>query len=371
MNQQPGVRPAVPDQGSAPETDWDDLEPGLKEAAHEVQRVLRRAAARPVVTLLATAVVVGLLSVMAVRKVTLHRARVILRVQERAFAGELALAFKGDLANHIYEVVLSRARLLEVVERHKLYPSAHTLGDDVAVSELRDALDVKEFRNYFLIGRGDDNQFASVRIAISFTHPDYRVAADVVQDLAALVIEAEHQRRKTAIAAAVQVADQAVTLATTELEQRQTELASKRYLMVESEGADRARLQVEVVNLEQATRAYQALVDQAQIQRERVALSAGAEERRLGVDVEVAQVILPPPPPASRTRFLVVFAVLGLVMTLPLCAIAVGAFDSRVYDLEDVERLGLAGIGHVPRFASCDDGSLDQRIGRSKRRQRT
>ncbi len=356
--------PAAPPGAPVDAVDWADREPGLPEAVREVQRVLRRASARPVLTLAATVVVTALLIGMVARKVPLQRARVILRVQENAFAGDLALAQKGELKNHIYQVVLSRDRLLEVIHRHNLYPSAQARGDDEAVEQFREALDVQEFRNYFLVGHGEDNQLASGRIAISFTDPDYQVASAVVEDLAQVVIEAEHERRKAAVDAAVAVARRALDLANTQLEERQADLASKQYLLEDAKGAEKAQLQVDVLRLERSIPTYRAMVEEARAQLEQVNLAVGAEDRRLGVSVEVAQFILPPPPPRSKLRLLVVVGLLGFLSILPLCAIAIGAFDSRVYDLEDVERIGLVGIGHVPRFAGANDGSLDQRIGR-------
>jgi hypothetical protein len=44
----------------------------------------------------------------------------------------------------------------------------------------------------------------------------------------------------------------------------------------------------------------------------------------------------------------------------------VGAFDSRLHGAEDVERLGLAVVGHVPRFAGHRVGSLVERRQRSR-----
>ena len=43
----------------------------------------------------------------------------------------------------------------------------------------------------------------------------------------------------------------------------------------------------------------------------------------------------------------------------PRCVL--GAFDSRVHDTDDVERLGLPVLGHVPGFAGDHVGSLEAR----------
>jgi hypothetical protein len=39
----------------------------------------------------------------------------------------------------------------------------------------------------------------------------------------------------------------------------------------------------------------------------------------------------------------------------------VGAFDSRIHDLDDVARLGIPVVGHVPRFPGDSVGSLRER----------
>ena len=49
------------------------------------------------------------------------------------------------------------------------------------------------------------------------------------------------------------------------------------------------------------------------------------------------------------------------LFVLPLCALGVGAFDQRLHDSEDVQRLGLAVVGHVPPFAGDEVGSLKAR----------
>jgi capsular polysaccharide biosynthesis protein len=77
----------------------------------------------------------------------------------------------------------------------------------------------------------------------------------------------------------------------------------------------------------------------------------------------------PPPPPEQGKEFRL--AMVGLacfLIFLPLCAVAVGAFDSRIHDPEDVQRLGLEVVGHVPRFPGFGVGSLRGRRAAERRR---
>jgi hypothetical protein len=55
------------------------------------------------------------------------------------------------------------------------------------------------------------------------------------------------------------------------------------------------------------------------------------------------------------------------ILALPFAIMFVGAFDSRVYDLDDVNRLGLRGLGHVPPYRGDHVGSLEARARASGR----
>ena len=65
-----------------------------------------------------------------------------------------------------------------------------------------------------------------------------------------------------------------------------------------------------------------------------------------------------------------IFLVVGTIVFcgfLPLVALFVGAFDTRVHDEEDVERLGLPILGHLPAFPGDGVGSLRSRGVRGRR----
>jgi hypothetical protein len=49
------------------------------------------------------------------------------------------------------------------------------------------------------------------------------------------------------------------------------------------------------------------------------------------------------------------------LLALPLAVIFVGAFDRRIYDLDDVRRLGVSALGHVARFEGDNIGALKSR----------
>jgi hypothetical protein len=57
---------------------------------------------------------------------------------------------------------------------------------------------------------------------------------------------------------------------------------------------------------------------------------------------------------------MMIAAVIG-TFSLVGAALVLGAFDSRVHDADDVIRLGLPVLGHVPGFAGDNVGSMRTR----------
>jgi hypothetical protein len=64
----------------------------------------------------------------------------------------------------------------------------------------------------------------------------------------------------------------------------------------------------------------------------------------------------------DRATYLLLVAVAAFVLALPLVAVGVGAFDRRVYELDDVRRLGLPTLGAVRRFDGDNAGALVARM---------
>ena len=67
-------------------------------------------------------------------------------------------------------------------------------------------------------------------------------------------------------------------------------------------------------------------------------------------------------PGMGRGELALWLAACVFVAALPLCAIGVGAFDPRVYDLDDVRRLGLPTVGAVRPFEGDNAGALAARL---------
>jgi hypothetical protein len=90
------------------------------------------------------------------------------------------------------------------------------------------------------------------------------------------------------------------------------------------------------------------------------------QRQRLGLHFELADLSVHPDPaaPPLALRGHALRALLAFLVLLPLGGLVLGALDERVYDGEDLRRLQLPVLGHVPRFAGYQAGSL---AGRRRR----
>jgi hypothetical protein len=93
----------------------------------------------------------------------------------------------------------------------------------------------------------------------------------------------------------------------------------------------------------------------------RESLEAAITSAGLALDIQVVDERRPPPIEGNRAVTLIAVAIVGLGLFLPLAGVLIGAFDTRVNDVDDVTRLGLPTLGHVPGFPGDDVGALHDR----------
>lgn len=69
----------------------------------------------------------------------------------------------------------------------------------------------------------------------------------------------------------------------------------------------------------------------------------------------------------DRATLLALVGAVAFVLALPLCGLGVGAFDRRIYELDDVRRLGMPTLGAVRSFDGDNTGALVSRLARDRR----
>jgi hypothetical protein len=343
---------------------WIEEEPGALGAWNELQRLKRRALARPfravALALVMTAAVVG----MRAKKVRTFTSRVVFRVTEGDLDASTAPRPAKALRQYVLDVAFSNHHLLDVIKAHGLYAREMKRDPSFAIEAMRDDIEVEVWRNYFMEQRQTDDAGRSARIGISYQSKNADEAYVVVQHLGRLVAEEEE-------AARVAMADEAVRQSALSVEQARAAVARVRGDLIVKELALRqakppvdALLRIELFNLKQSVEPLEARLRDLVAKNNALQLRAGLEKNKLGLRFELVDPGRVARGGISKPRELAFIGTIAFLILLPLAGMAAGAFDSRIYDAEDVRRLGLAAVGQVPSFPGDDAGTLDSRLKR-------
>lgn len=346
--------------------DWFEAETPLhREFYQELDRLRRRARPRWwLVVLLGLALTAALVRKVAT-KPQLHRARVILSVTEGDMSSGWNPAPLDQLRDYIATVLLTNDRLLRLLDEKQLYAARRAkFGDEFVLDGLRDAFEIVVWRNYFQYGYASDDR-RTARVAVAFTSKDPTFSYDMARALASLIQVAEADRRTIA---AFELAGQAEDIEIAgraridAVAREQRELAAA-IAKAEADGdADevsllRIRAGAVAVEWQAATTAFESI--QALVSKE--SLEAQVTSAGLALEIAVVDERRPPPVEDNRIVTLVAVAIVGLGLFLPLAGVLIGAFDTRVHDVDDVTRLGLPMLGHVPGFPGDGVGALRSR----------
>jgi hypothetical protein len=339
---------------------WIDREPGLQAALHELARVLRRARRRWIVTLLIagglTAAVVWTLS----KKPQIYSSRAILRMAEGEMVDSRRSLLRGELEGYMWNVVFSQKIIYPILEELDLYPEWRELGEAEAVAAFREDVDVTVFRNFFLTAGTDDTR--SARVAITYRGFDAALTVEVVERLADEVIEHERERHIRTTESMESQALRALEQIDIEIGRRELRKAEMLSRIADAEEHESRLLQVTVQRLDMEIQNYTVSLTQA-----RNELTAAKVLRASPLAVEVARVRTPEiVTEDARKRKLFIVGALGFFLLLPTGAIVIGAFDTRVRNSEDVERIGLPVVGHVPAFRGDATGTLVDRLPKKR-----
>jgi hypothetical protein len=318
-------------------TNWMDDEPVLSETATRVTtRLLQRSRRSWPVWF---GIIFALSSFVAVQKIRhppIIPAVVVIRLVEGSIKVSPALLSTKLIRAKIFDRALTRSNLTEVLRRHRAaFP---TLARDpvLAVDDLLTDVVVVVSQNDFMQYRDPNDPPRSVRISVSYKHVDAEVAWAVARELADLVVKAEvgEQRRELALQAAVsgeaqvQGADALRSLLGdgTQL----TEVTQPTEGPAKSPG----------ILSSMSRRLNQAAKEDAANQ-----LMLRAVDQNQGLHLE----LIDPGRPPVRVKGLA--AAQGVLMAFPLIlllvALAVGAFDPRVLDDQDLRAFGIAPLGHA------------------------
>ena len=348
-------------------SDWFEAEADLHSWRRELLRLKRRARARLPITLLCSAAVTAAAVWFVASRNPPAESRVLIRVTESQLLRQDSPLTSGDLSAYLYDAAFTNQNLLKIIEKHDLYPLARARGDSVAVDTMKVFTDIEVYRNYFLVARAYNDPVRSVRVAIKYQHPDPATSIKVARDLAQLVIDTESSRRSGESGSLADLAGAALDRATHAQERRRLELADRQRALADAKTRHDeeavASLKVEMQRLGREINANTQPIHHARESKRRADLQFAMDQRGVGLLFQIVDERPPPPPPDPRAVGirLAMLALICFLFVLPLCAVGIGAFDQRLHDREDVQRLGLPVVGHVPSFEGDAVGSMKAR----------
>jgi hypothetical protein len=345
-------------------TDWYESEqPTRRGMVAELQRIRRRTGVRPLpVIALAILITAGVTYKFAMKK-RLYTADVVLAMSEGALGNERDSTIPFDqLKEYVANVLLPDGELLQIIEKRQ--PGRiDRVGKPFALEQFRGRLEIFIWKNSFAYYDDEDaDARKSARIGLEVSDEDPDVAYDIAVDLAKVAIATHDAQRKKVtgqLAAELNAYRDQMTIKIDELDaemvQKQDALGKAKQIR-DNDAA--AVLLVDIANLTQLRKGYAAQLKAVDLSPD--AFADQVTDAKLDITISVVDQVRPEKVEQSGLILGMIIAVIGTGALLG-AALVLGAFDSRVHDTDDVTRLGLPVLGHVPGFQGDHVGSLDAR----------
>ena len=345
---------------------WYEAEPPTRKGFKtELQRIALRTRTRPLRVIIAALVLTALVGWRIAHKTPLLEGEVVLAMTEGSLAqkgGSTPITVE-QLKEYVATVLISDDRLLRLIEQRNMFRNRATMGNEFALTQLRDSFAVEVWQNTFAYYDEDNpNPEHSARIGITVSDTDPDAAIGVARDLATIVIDASAERQRqgaAALAKDVAAMRDGLSRRIAALSNEEAQKTSDLYTATtENHPGAFAALTIELAEI--AHEKTKLVERMATVQSSRDGMADKIAEA--GLDVHVGVVEEHVPERADRGVFvLILILTVVLVGTLLGCALVFGAFDGRLHDLDDLTRLGIPVLGHVPGFPGDDVGSLETR----------
>jgi capsular polysaccharide biosynthesis protein len=346
--------------------EWYETEESTRRSMiSEVQRIRRRTVVRPIPVLLLAALLTGAIVYKVATKKRIVEAEIVLALTEGTMsADERDVGIPvNDLRNYVAGQLMPKSKLAEIIERRDLFRLRKKMGMPWAINELRESIELDVWHNSFVYYDPDaPDHEASTRIGLTVGSDDPEEAFLIAHDLGQVVIqEVREQRVKLAKIAAQEIAayKDAMTKRMAALEKERTErVVAQTDASNEGKASVVQAIQLRLIEIDQAQKEVEKTL--SQINTSQDALADRIAEAGLDLVVEIVSERRPLPPDNRGLLLVMIGVVVGLGSLLG-AALVLGSFDSRVHDADDVARLGLPVLGHVPGFPGDRLGSLAAR----------
>jgi hypothetical protein len=330
----------------------------------ELQRIRRRFRVRPLPVIALAMLITGALVYKLVTRKQQFQAEVVLALREGSIGTRERVGMPlEELKQLVSSVLLPDQKLEELIERRNLHRLRSRLGMPWAVNEMREQIEIETWRNsYVYYDPEQPNRDPSARIGITVTEDDPDDAFLLAHDVASIVVQSVRDRRMEfaeRIAASVASERDAVSKRLADLEQDRTQamVLFSKARRAHKEGVAQA-INLRLTQIDNQQRDAEKSMTELNTTQDAIADRIAAAG--LDLVVEIVGEKRPNRPPSRGLLISIMLVIVG-IGSLIGSALLIGAFDSRVHDVDDVERLGLPVLGHVPGFPGDRVGSLEAR----------
>ena len=311
----------------------------------ETKRLLRRARRRPGLVLLITLLVTVLAIVQEYRKQREYPQTVVLSASESEQTLDNIVYTNRHLGDYVYYAVFTDRTLVELMDKWEYRTDLTEKNPRLRVESFRDLIDVEVYKNEFTEPRYPNMPPRSARIAIEFRFKDPDTALAIARDLGLLVITRDGENRRDRLAGEQKEANGVVAYAEGHLNRITRDLEAARD-DVDTQSGDQGDALVRLIGGERAqVQAIQQLKEASEMKR-RLERATAADKQSLELRYDQAdwgapKLLVDRIATVARSGATVFLGMLLLI------ALLVAAFDNKVYEPEDVERLGFRMFGHL------------------------
>jgi hypothetical protein len=266
--------------------------------------------------------------------------------------------------NLIWSVFLSGTNLKKIILRHKIYQDKWDRDPQLAVEAMRDDMDVRVWRNYFVEDyySHDDDEARSARVAITWHYKDPDIALEVVRDLGNTIMESQSEERRAVFEAAQLDIEEAADAQYERLVALRRTIERKKQALDRASGVKQAQLLVQVTQLSLEEKQLAKDVASLSTQRTAFELSVASEKNSSGLRFEMIEPGVVTAEAAGGPITIGVTTAAVFFLALFLGGVLVGAFEYKVRQAADVRRLGIRVLGAVPPFQGDGVGALAERL---------
>ncbi len=345
-------------------SDWFEAEEPIELGmVAELQRIRHRTRVRPLPVIALALVITAGVAYKFASKPRMYTSNVVLALNEGALTGDRDNSIPFDqLKEYVAHVLLPDKKVLEVIERRAPGRVAK-VGAPFAIASFWDRIEILIWKNSFAYFSDEDaDARKSARIGIEVTDADPDNALEIARDMAEIAI-ATHDinRRKLSVELSGQVGRMREVM-NDRLEELGAQLASKQNQLDDArrsgnnEKAGAMLVAVTTLNQEIKRAAAQLKLIDASPD----AFADRVVEAKLDTTINIVDQFKPEKVEQSGMVLAMIIIVIGTGALLG-SALVLGAFDARVHDADDVSRLGLPVLGHLPGFPGDGVGSLEAR----------